>query len=116
VSDAGAQFDAVIELDAGRIVPQVTWGTSPEMVTGIDGTVPAPEDFSDPVKSEGMARALQYMGLTPRMRIDQIPSTRSSSAPAPTPASRTCARRRPWPGGAGLPPTSSWRWWFPAPA
>jgi 3-isopropylmalate/(R)-2-methylmalate dehydratase large subunit len=39
----------------------------------IDGTVPAPEDFSDPVKSEGVARALQYMGLTPRMRIDQIP-------------------------------------------
>ena len=72
VSDADAQFDRVIELDAGRIVPQVTWGTSPEMVTGIDGTVPAPEDFSDPVKSEGVARALQYMGLTPRMRIDQI--------------------------------------------
>jgi 3-isopropylmalate/(R)-2-methylmalate dehydratase large subunit len=55
------------------IVPQVTWGTSPEMVTGIDGSVPAPEDFKDPVKSEGVARALQYMGLTPRMRIDQIP-------------------------------------------
>jgi 3-isopropylmalate/(R)-2-methylmalate dehydratase large subunit len=72
VSDADAQFDRVIELDAGRIVPQVTWGTSPEMVTGIDGTVPAPEDFSDPVKSEGVARALQYMGLTPHMRIDQI--------------------------------------------
>ena len=72
VSDADASFDAVIELDASRIVPQVTWGTSPEMVTGIDGTVPAPEDFKDPVKSEGVARALQYMGLTPRMRIDQI--------------------------------------------
>ncbi len=72
VSDAGAQFDAVVELDASRIAPQVTWGTSPEMVTGIDGTVPAPEDFKDPVKSEGVARALQYMGLAPRMRIDQI--------------------------------------------
>ena len=72
VSDPDAQFDSVIELDAGRIVPQVTWGTSPEMVAGIDGTVPAPEDFSDPVKSEGIARALAYMGLTPRMRIDQI--------------------------------------------
>jgi len=47
-------------------------GATPEMVTWIDGTVPAPEDFSDPVKSEGVARALQYMGLTPRMRIDQI--------------------------------------------
>jgi len=73
VSDADASFDKVIEMDARQIVPQVTWGTSPEMVTGIDGEVPAPEDFKDPVKSEGVARALQYMGLTPRMRIDQIP-------------------------------------------
>ncbi len=73
VSDADAQFDKVVEMDARQIVPQVTWGTSPEMVTGIDGTVPAPEDFKDPVKAEGVARALQYMGLTPRMRIDQIP-------------------------------------------
>jgi 3-isopropylmalate/(R)-2-methylmalate dehydratase large subunit len=72
VSDANAQFDAVVEMDASQIVPQVTWGTSPEMVTGIDGAVPAPEDFKDPVKGEGVARALQYMGLTPRMRIDQI--------------------------------------------
>ncbi len=72
VSDADAKFDAVIDIDAATIVPQVTWGTSPEMVTGIDGSVPAPEDFKDPVKSEGVARALQYMGLTPRMRIDQI--------------------------------------------
>jgi len=72
VSDPGAKFDAVVEIDASRIVPQVTWGTSPEMVTGIDGSVPAPEDFKDPVKSEGVARALQYMGLTPRMPIEQI--------------------------------------------
>jgi len=72
VSDPDAKFDSVIDIDASRIVPQVTWGTSPEMVTGIDGSVPAPEDFKDPVKSEGVARALQYMGLTPRMRIDQI--------------------------------------------
>jgi 3-isopropylmalate/(R)-2-methylmalate dehydratase large subunit len=72
VSDADAKFDAVVDIDAASIVPQVTWGTSPEMVTGIDDTVPAPEDFKDPVKSEGVARALQYMGLTPRMRIDQI--------------------------------------------
>ena len=71
VSDADAKFDAVVDIDAASIVPQVTWGTSPEMVTGF-GSVPAPEDFKDPVKSEGVARALQYMGLTPRMRIDQI--------------------------------------------
>ena len=72
VSDDGASFDAVVELDARHIVPQVTWGTSPEMVTGIDGMVPAPEDFKDPVKREGVERALQYMGLTPRMPINQI--------------------------------------------
>lgn len=72
VSDPDARFDAVIELDAARIVPQVTWGTSPEMVIGIDGQVPAPEDFSDPVKREGVERALQYMGLTPRLPINQV--------------------------------------------
>ena len=72
VSDADAVFDTVIELDATKIVPQVTWGTSPEMVTGIDGQVPAPEDFADAVKREGVARALQYMGLTPRMPINQV--------------------------------------------
>jgi 3-isopropylmalate/(R)-2-methylmalate dehydratase large subunit len=72
VSDSDAVFDTVIELDATKIVPQVTWGTSPEMVTGIDGQVPAPEDFADAVKREGVARALQYMGLTPRMPINQV--------------------------------------------
>ena len=72
VSDDGATFDAVVELDARQVVPQVTWGTSPEMVTGIDGIVPSPEDFKDPVKREGVERALQYMGLTPRMPINQI--------------------------------------------
>jgi 3-isopropylmalate/(R)-2-methylmalate dehydratase large subunit len=71
-SDPGAHFDAVVVLDAGKIAPQVSWGTSPEMVTGIDGAVPAPEDFADPVKAEGVARALQYMGLVPRTPMNQI--------------------------------------------
>ncbi len=76
-SDAGAAFDAVVELDAATVRPQVTWGTSPEMVTSIDGAVPAPEDFADPVKREGVARALHYMGLVPRtpmaeLRIDKV--------------------------------------------
>ncbi|MBS1136136.1 MAG: 3-isopropylmalate dehydratase large subunit [Proteobacteria bacterium] len=71
-SDEGAQFDHVVELDGSSIKPHVTWGTSPEMVTTVDGTVPAPEDFADPVKREGVARALQYMGLSPHTRIDQI--------------------------------------------
>ena len=71
-SDSGAIFDATIELDASQIQPQVTWGTSPEMVSGIDGAVPAPEDFADPVKRESVARALQYMGLTPRTPLKQV--------------------------------------------
>ena len=72
VSDVDAKFDAVVELDGARILPQVTWGTSPEMVVSINDAVPAPEDFADPVKREGVARALQYMGLTPRTPIKQI--------------------------------------------
>jgi 3-isopropylmalate/(R)-2-methylmalate dehydratase large subunit len=72
VSDQDAKFDAVVTLDAATIVPQVTWGTSPEMVVGIDACVPDPDDFVDPVKREGVARALSYMGLTPRMPMQQI--------------------------------------------
>ena len=72
-SDEGAQFDAVVELDAAKILPQVTWGTSPEMVAAIDGIVPDPALESDPVKREGMERALQYMGLKARTPIAEIP-------------------------------------------
>ena len=72
VSDEGAEFDRVVTLDASEIQPQVTWGTSPEMVTTIDGAVPSPDDFADPVKREGVARALQYMGLTPRTKMADI--------------------------------------------
>ena len=71
-SDAGAHFDAVIEIDARQIKPQVTWGTSPEMVTTVDGIVPDPALENDPVKREGMERALQYMGLPPRTPIRDI--------------------------------------------
>ena len=63
VSDAGAQFDKVYRFDAADIQPQVTWGTSPEMVLSVDGTVPNPADEQDHVKREGIERALQYMGL-----------------------------------------------------
>ncbi|MBL8482853.1 MAG: 3-isopropylmalate dehydratase large subunit, partial [Rhodocyclaceae bacterium] len=72
VSDDGAHFDRRVDIDASQITPQVTWGTSPEMVTSIDGRVPAPEDFADPVKREGVERALQYMGLAPRTPITDI--------------------------------------------
>ena len=73
VRSTGAKFDRVVELNAAEIVPQVTWGTSPEMVTSIDGRVPDPEREKDPVKRDAMERALKYMALEPNtpMRIDQ---------------------------------------------
>ncbi len=71
-SDQGAIFDSVVDIDVSGIEPQVTWGTSPEMVLPVSGLVPAPEDFADPVKREGVERALQYMGLVPRTPIKHI--------------------------------------------
>ena len=71
-SDPGARFDSVIELRAEEIKPQVTWGTSPEMVTTIDGMVPDPDAEKDPSKREGIERALRYMGLVPKTRIADI--------------------------------------------
>lgn len=71
-SDPGAQFDRVVTLKAEDIRPQVTWGTSPEMVVAIDAVVPDPARQADPVKREGMERALQYMGLNPNTPIKQI--------------------------------------------
>jgi len=72
-SDPGAHFDKVVEVDATALRPQVTWGTSPEMVTSIDGCVPDPAGESDPVRREGIERALRYMGLAPNTPITQIP-------------------------------------------
>lgn len=71
-SDEDAEFDRVVRLDAGSIIPQVTWGNSPEMVTGIDGRVPVLEDITDPVKRAATARALEYMGLKGGMSITDI--------------------------------------------
>jgi 3-isopropylmalate/(R)-2-methylmalate dehydratase large subunit len=71
-SDPGARFNLVVPLDARTIKPQVTWGTSPEMVTTIDGRVPDPDKEMDPVKREGIERALTYMGLEPNTRIEDI--------------------------------------------
>jgi 3-isopropylmalate/(R)-2-methylmalate dehydratase large subunit len=62
-SDADAVFDAEVAIDAAAIRPQVTWGTSPEMVVPIGDTVPDPADETDAVKREGMLKALQYMGI-----------------------------------------------------
>jgi 3-isopropylmalate/(R)-2-methylmalate dehydratase large subunit len=71
-SDSDAVFDREVVLDATQIKTQVTWGTSPEMVVAIDGYVPVPDDESDPVKREGMQRALDYMGLKAGMAISDI--------------------------------------------
>ncbi len=62
-SDSGAHFDRVVDIDACRLRPQVSWGTSPEMVVAIDERVPNPANEADPVRREGMERALVYMGL-----------------------------------------------------
>jgi 3-isopropylmalate/(R)-2-methylmalate dehydratase large subunit len=72
VSDPDAKFDKVITMKAEDIVPQVTWGTSPEMVTTVDGKVPDPEKETNPVKREGYARALVYMDLKPNTLIRDI--------------------------------------------
>jgi 3-isopropylmalate/(R)-2-methylmalate dehydratase large subunit len=71
-SDVNARFDFVVRLDAREIKPQVTWGTSPEMVVPVDGRVPDPDKEKDEVKREGMERALTYMGLKPNARITDI--------------------------------------------
>lgn len=71
-TDEGAQFDRLVELRAEDIKPQVTWGTSPEMVLSIDDRVPDPEKEKDPVKREAMERALAYMALTPNTPIESI--------------------------------------------
>ena len=71
-SDDGAKFDNVVTLAAADIQPQVTWGTSPEMVTTIGGKVPDPAKETDPVKREWIERALKYMGLKPNTAITDI--------------------------------------------
>ncbi len=71
-SDPDAEFDRVVVLDAATIQPQVTWGTSPEMVAAVGGCIPDPAQETDPVKRDGMERALRYMGLRPNMPITEI--------------------------------------------
>ncbi|MCG8040894.1 MAG: 3-isopropylmalate dehydratase large subunit [Candidatus Thiodiazotropha endolucinida] len=71
-TDPGAEFDKVVTLDGAAIKPQVTWGTSPEMVVGVDQAVPDPADEADKVKADGMRRALEYMGLEAGTPIQDI--------------------------------------------
>lgn len=72
-SDEDAFFDTVVEIDGSKIEPQVTWGTSPEMVLDVNGSVPNPTKESDPVKADGITRALEYMGLEADTAIKDIP-------------------------------------------
>jgi len=71
-SDEGAVFDKEVYIDAACIRPQVTWGTSPEMVVPVDAAVPDPDAEADPVKAGGMRRALEYMGLSAGMPVTDI--------------------------------------------
>ena len=72
VSDADAHFDTVIEMRAEDIIPQVSWGTSPEMVLPVDQRVPDPAVEADPVKRDSITRALKYMGLAANQAITDI--------------------------------------------
>jgi len=72
-TDAGAQFDKSVTIDAATVAPTVTWGTSPEDVVPINGAVPAPESFADENKQAAAAKSLDYMGLTPGTAMTDVP-------------------------------------------
>ena len=91
-TDPGAHFDKTVILEADKIAPVVTWGTSPEDVLPITATVPDPMSFESAAKQAAAKRSLEYMGLEPGVRLRMSRSTRSSSAPAPMGGSRICAR------------------------
>ncbi len=72
VTDEGAEYDKVVTISADEIAPQVTWGTSPEQVIGVNGKVPSPGDFDDEIKRKACENALSYMGLDAEMNITDI--------------------------------------------
>jgi 3-isopropylmalate/(R)-2-methylmalate dehydratase large subunit len=72
VSDPGAKFDRTVDIDVASLKPQVTWGTSPEMVVSIEDRVPDPDREKDPTRREAMERALTYMGLDPNTPMTDI--------------------------------------------
>ena len=72
-SDEGATYDKEVVLQASEIIPQVTWGTSPQDVLPITGTVPDPDEFNDFNRQQAVKRALEYMGLTPGTKLTEIP-------------------------------------------
>jgi 3-isopropylmalate/(R)-2-methylmalate dehydratase large subunit len=75
-SDKKAKFDSIIELDVSTLSPQVTWGTSPEMVCGVLEAIPDPDKINDPTQKATLLRALKYMGLKPNQLIQDIPLDR----------------------------------------
>jgi len=70
--DPDATFDRELSVEVSRLEPQVTWGTNPEMVVPVHGEVPDPADYDDPAEREAVERALTYMGLAPRTKIEDI--------------------------------------------
>ncbi|MBU3004174.1 3-isopropylmalate dehydratase large subunit [Paraglaciecola arctica] len=72
VSDADASFDTVVELNAADITPQVTWGTNPGQVIGVNQAVPSPSDFADPIDKDSANKALSYMDLTPGQKLSDL--------------------------------------------
>jgi 3-isopropylmalate/(R)-2-methylmalate dehydratase large subunit len=75
-TDSGATYDKQVELDASEVAPQVTWGTSPGMVTPVTGHVPSPSDFTSDAERLAVARALEYMGLAPGTPLEGLPIDR----------------------------------------
>ena len=71
-TDEGAVFDTEVRLDVSTLTPQITWGTNPAQVASINDRVPAPEDFTDPTTQQTVARALEYMGLTPGTALRDV--------------------------------------------
>ena len=113
-SDAGAAYDREVRLDAAAIAPQVTWGTSPQDVVPITGSVPRPDEARRRRSAPGDAALAGLHGSRSRHgHAKRLPSTGCSSARAPTAGSRTCARRRRWPRAGRSRPMSA-RWWCPA--
>ena len=71
-SDSGANFDKIVDIDATKVTQTITWGTSPEEIVSIDGTVPNPDKISDEVKQNKIKRSIEYMGLTPGQKISDV--------------------------------------------
>jgi 3-isopropylmalate/(R)-2-methylmalate dehydratase large subunit len=75
-TDDGAHFDREVTIDAGDLVPFVSWGTNPAQTIPVTGVIPSPDEYSDPLEAEAAAHALEYMALTPGTPITEVPIDR----------------------------------------